>query len=224
MRTATITTPKAPAASKAAPYISLAKLCRDAGITRSQLADYIAQQARKLRAETAAAPVRPPFEPTYTTLKFTLPTSEVCDFMRYHISLRESGYGWHKWRDSQPLVDAVHCFFRASNFLPAERKWWFPFGKPHNGVQSIKGCIERTRKLLKSGPSETIAFHAAVALVGRIDEWALFYGISREEACHACIGYYAAVGRKNEEKSRPKSPMERFERKLASERRQAAHA
>jgi hypothetical protein len=98
------------------------------------------------------------------------------------------------------------------------------FNKPLNGAPSKKAMLARIKKLMKAEPCETLALKITGKFWSEIQASAKFYGISPEEHCQACIGYHAALWRKEEEKRRPKSPFERFERGLAVDSRKSRQA
>jgi hypothetical protein len=85
----------------------------------------------------------------------------------------------------------------------------------------MKAILGRSRKLMKSGPTSTLNVEVGRAIFERLQASADHYRISLGETCMAAIGYHAALWRGMEDKSRIKTPFERFERTLRKESRPA---
>ena len=142
-------------------------------------------------------------------LSFTVPVSEIRDFRAYMANL--------KWvRDNHPHPELFSIL--VGTLRESERSQMKPFNKPFNGVPSNKARLARTLKLMKVESCETITVKFHRATMNDIEENAKFYGISPAQHCQACISYHAALWRKRQEKNRPKSPFERFERSLGRQR------
>lgn len=142
---------------------------------------------------------------------FSMPASEIRDFRSYMANSRSPG------GKSNPEL------FSISVGTPRSDKKLEPFNKATNGVASNKMRLVRIKRLMKVERCETLTFDLCRDFWRNIEEAAEFYGITPEEHCQCCLSYHAALWRKDEEKRRPKSSLERFERGLASDARKHRH-
>ena len=146
-----------------------------------------------------------------TRVSFEIADSELRDFQAYLEWANQQK--WHR----AYLVDAKSSLITAAMGNPPK-----PFNKPASyGVPSKKAILARARKLMKRGRNTALKIEISLEIRDKLQATADHYGISLAEICQTAIGYHAALWRRQVEKSRPKTPFDRFERSL---RKVSSHA
>lgn len=89
-----------------------------------------------------------------------------------------------------------------------------PLNRRINNLPSLKGILDRCRKLMKTDLVESVSLRIRRDLWENIELACQTHGITPNEWFLCAVGYYAALWG---ERRPPKSPFERFERGLASD-------
>lgn len=154
----------------------------------------------------------PPPPETIIRISFRISVAELDDFNSYA-----------DWADRQRFRDskftpytALHCFAHNAREIPQRRLYTKPM---QHGIQSPKGCIERSKKLLKTTPNTTFQIECSEWDFEGLKILATHYGISVGEACLLFMGYFAALHRRNKEKQSRKTPFAKYEKSLRDESR-----